>query len=126
MTFKSELVGAIITVLVSVIASSGFWAWVSSRMRSHDATTELLRGLAHDRIIQSGMYFIRRGYVTYGEFEDYHVYVYEPYQKLGGNGLAEQVYNQVKSLPLVTDQQAFELQEQRRRQECCRTESTGF
>lgn len=125
MTFKSELVGAIITVLVSVIASSGFWAWVSSRMRSHDATTELLRGLAHDRIIQSGMYFIRRGYVTYSEFEDYHVYVYEPYQKLGGNGLAEQVYNRVKSLPLVTDQQAFELQEKRRRQECCRTESTG-
>lgn len=60
-------------------------------------------GLDHDRITCLGQKYIDRGYVTQNEYENLIDYLYNPYKKLGGNGTAEKVVNEVKQLPLKED-----------------------
>lgn len=91
---------AVFTIIGSIAASGGFWAWLSKRDARKGATHQLLLGLAHDRIVHLGMGYIDRGWVTKDEFEDLLKYLYIPYSEFGGNGLAEKVMNDVKALPM--------------------------
>lgn len=93
-------VSIVIAIFASVMASSGFWVYIQSRGHLKSSTTKLLMGLAHDRIIHVGTGYIVRGWVTYAEYEDFMVYLYEPYQAFGGNGLAQKVVEDVKRLPI--------------------------
>lgn len=90
----------IATIICSVLASSGLWAYISKRMDHKDARTELLIGIAHDRIIFLGMSYVHRGFITQEEYENLHHYLYEPYKKAGGNGSAERVIKEVEKLPI--------------------------
>lgn len=90
----------ILTIIGSVLASSGLWTFISKRMDSKDARTELLIGIAHDRIIFLGMSYVDRGFITQEEYENLHTYLYEPYRKAGGNGSAERVIKEVERLPI--------------------------
>lgn len=89
-----------ITVFCAVVASSGFWAWLSKRNDRKDVKTKVLIGLAHDRIIYLGMKYIERGYVTRDEYENLNDYLYEPYKEMGGNGSAKRVMESVQKLPI--------------------------
>lgn len=89
-----------ITVFCAVVASSGFWAWLSKRNENKDVKTKVLIGLAHDRIIYLGMKYIERGYVTRDEYENLNDYLYEPYKEMGGNGSAKRVMESVQKLPI--------------------------
>ena len=95
---------ALITMFVTAIASTGFWTFMQSRSTKNSAEKELLVGLAHDRIINVGKQYIRRGWITYDEYADFLKYLYEPYEKLGGNGLALRVKNEVDHLPVSNDE----------------------
>lgn len=95
-----DLVQIIITVIASVLASSGFWAWLMKRSDRDDAQVQLLRGIAHNMIIDSGMTYIKRGWISKDEYNDFEKYLYEPYEKTGGNGLAHRVYMEVQKLPI--------------------------
>lgn len=92
----------IVTIVGSVIASSGFWAFIQKRSERKDKKTKLLLGLAHDRIIALGMRYVTRGWISEDEFEDLHDYLYIPYHEAGGNGSAERVMNEVKKMELRT------------------------
>lgn len=91
---------SVITILCSVLASSGFWAYMQKRSEKKDGRTQLLIGLAHDRIIDLGMKYIERGWITQDEYENLNDYLYEPYEKEGGNGSAKRVMAEVKKLPI--------------------------
>ena len=95
----SELAQVIIASLLSVAASSGFWAYIMRRLDKRDVQTEMLVGLAHDRIMDLGMKYIERGYITSAEYENLQKYLYEPYEKLNGNGSAERIMKEVCALP---------------------------
>lgn len=88
------------TAVTSIGASSGFWAYITRRDSQKGAAVQLLLGLAHDRIIFLGKKYIEQGWLTYDEYEDLEKYLVSPYSQFGGNGLAEQVWMQVKQLPL--------------------------
>ena len=90
----------VITIFSSVLASSGLWAYLSKRMESKDVKTEMLIGLAHDRIMYLGISYIERGYITQDEYENLKVYLFEPYEKLGGNGSAKKIMREVDKLPI--------------------------
>lgn len=90
----------IITIVCSVLASSGLWAYISKRSESKDAKTELLIGIAHDRIMFLATSYIDRGYITRDEYENLYEYLYNPYRKAGGNGSAEHIMKQVDKLPI--------------------------
>ena len=90
----------IITIICSVIASSGFWAYLQKNLEKKDVKTEMLVGLGHDRIVYLGMVYIERGYVTQDEYENLFEYLYKPYEKMGGNGSAKRIMNEVNKLPI--------------------------
>lgn len=90
----------LITVLSSVLASSGLWAYLTKRLEKKDVKTEMLIGLGHDRIMYLGMTYIERGYITSDEYENLYEYLYKPYEKMGGNGSARRVMNEVNKLPI--------------------------
>ena len=94
-----DWVQMIVTVVCSVVASSGFWAFMQNRASKKDANTKLLIGLAHDRICYLGVKYIERGYITQDEFENLNDYLYVPYRERGGNGSAQRVMKAVKKLP---------------------------
>lgn len=89
-----------ITVLCAVIASSGFWAYLTKRGEKKDIKTRMLVGLAHDRIMFLGMQYINRGYITRDEYENLYEYLYKPYEEMGGNGSAKRVMQEVDKLPI--------------------------
>lgn len=92
------------TLIVSVMASSGFWAFLQSRVnsaRKHSESTErVLLGLAHEIIMARSKSYITRGWVTTDELEDLYRYLYKPYKDLGGNGSAERIVDRVNNLQI--------------------------
>lgn len=90
----------VLTVVSSVLASSGLWAYITKRLEKKDVKTEMLIGLGHDRIMYLGMSYIERGYITSDEYENLYEYLYKPYEKMGGNGSAKRVMNEVNKLPI--------------------------
>ena len=95
-----ELTQIIITIVSSVLASSAFWAFVTKRLDKKDVRNKMLVGLAHDRIMYLGKIYIERGYITQDEYENLHDYLYVPYEKMGGNGSAKRVMEEVDKLPI--------------------------
>lgn len=90
----------ILTAVASVLASTGFWTFLQSRMNKKSLTRKMLLGLAHDRIIDLCMEYIARGSITHEELENLLDYLYDPYEKMGGNGSAKRLVDIVKTLPV--------------------------
>lgn len=102
-------------VLVSVLtvaASSGFWAYMQRRDSTRTQTDRLLRGLAYDKIVSMGMMYIERGWITKDEYEEYQKYLFAPYKALGGNGVTDRVMAAVSNLPLQSRARYAELMQQ--------------
>ena len=89
-----------VPLAVAVLTSSGLWALVSKRADKNDAERKMLVGLAHDRITQLGMAYLARGYITQDEYENLNDYLYQPYEKMGGNGSAKRIMEEVRKLPI--------------------------
>lgn len=96
----TEFFQAIITVICSVIASSSFWLFIDKKTSKKDLTSQMLIGLAHERIVSLGMEYIKRGSITRDEYEDLHDYLYKPYEALGGNGSAKRIMDEVDKLEI--------------------------
>ena len=94
----------LLTVFSSVLASSGLWAYITKRLEKKDVKTEMLIGLGHDRIMYLGMSYIDRGWITSDEYENLYEYLYKPYEKMGGNGSAKRIMNEVNKLPIHKSQ----------------------
>lgn len=90
----------LLTILSSVLASSGLWAFILARLDRHSAEKQMLVGLGHDRIMFLGMSYINKGWITQDEYENLSTYLYEPYKKLGGNGSAHKIMQEVDKLPI--------------------------
>lgn len=89
-----------VPLVVAVLTSSGLWAVVAKRVDKGDAQRKMLVGLAHDRIVHLGMVYVDRGYITQDEYENLNDYLYAPYEKIGGNGSAKRVMEEVRRLPI--------------------------
>ena len=89
----------IITIIVAVFGSTGFWTWLMSSKKKKSAEQKLLLGLAYSEIIKRCEWAIEKGAISADKYNDLNRYLYEPYKALGGNGTAEKMMNQVKALP---------------------------
>jgi hypothetical protein len=96
----------LITVVCSVMASSGFWSYFQKRSERTDVKTKMIKGLGHDRIMYLGMHYLERkdetgnAYITKDEYENLHDYLYEPYKEMGGNGSAARIMQEIDKLPI--------------------------
>lgn len=89
-----------VTIICSILASSGLWAWIQKKSDHKSAKTKMLLGLGHDRIVSLGMGYIERGWISSDEYENLYDYLYKPYVGLNGNGSAERVMEAVKKLEI--------------------------
>lgn len=95
-----HIIEQIITVGIAVFSSSGFWLYIQHKMERKDSKTQMLLGLAHDRLMAQGMDYIARGWLTDDEYENFNKYLYQPYHELGGNGTGDRIMRQVDGLKL--------------------------
>mgnify|MGYP007130623860 FL=1 len=89
----------IVTLIVAVFGSTGFWTWVQTRNKKKSAETRLLLGLAYSEIINRADACISRGWVEVDEYNELDRYLYRPYAEMGGNGTAQKLMNEVRNLP---------------------------
>lgn len=92
----------LITIVGSIFASSGFWAYLQRRHEKKDVKTRMLIGLGHDRVIYLGLKYVERGWITQDEYENLYEYLFKPYKEMGGNGSAEKIMHEVNKLPICT------------------------
>lgn len=92
----------IITIIVAIFASGGFWAFLTMVLQRKDEKSPeklMLRALAQDRIIHLAEKYIERGNITHDEYENIH-YLYGPYSLMHGNCLVGKYMEKVDRLPM--------------------------
>ena len=94
------MIDIVITIFCSVLASSGFWAFLSNKKKRDNAESKMILGLGYVKIVDLCMKYIDRGYITEEEYNSLYRYLYTPYKEMGGNGTAERMMNEVKKLPI--------------------------
>lgn len=80
----------------------------SELSRKISEIADAVKGQGHDRVVYLGGRYIQRGGITKDEYENLYDYIYLPYKALGGNGTAEKVMEDVKNLPIITQNEAYE------------------
>lgn len=63
-----------------------------------DTHGSAIAGLEHDRILHICKGYLKQGHISLEDYDDINKYLYEPYQKLGGNGTAKDVMERLKTI----------------------------
>lgn len=93
----------IVAIFTSVMASTGFWSFVSKFSTSKKNRDALLLSLANQQMIIIGQLYIDRGYITLAEYKNFQQYLWEPYEQMGGNGLGKKIHDEIEQLPIRKD-----------------------
>lgn len=93
------IIPIVVPIIVAIFASNGFWSYMQNRKKEKSAETELILGLAHDRIYDLCEKYIARGHIKTSEYDNL-MYIYRPYHKCGGNGTGDKLIEKVDKLPM--------------------------
>ena len=87
-------------LITTVLSGPGIWAWAKTRTQRNDSEDKLLLRVAKNQLVSQGREYLKRGYITMDEYEEYES-EYQVYAALGGNGLARRIFEQVDDLPMM-------------------------
>lgn len=87
-------------LITTVLSGPGIWAWAKTRTQRNDSEDKLLLQVAKNQLVSQGHEYLKRGYITMDEYEEYES-EYQVYTALGGNGLARRIFEQVDELPMM-------------------------
>lgn len=124
------MIQALIVALVPFITTlSGLVLYIKRRFRVSDEERKmyikLIMGLAHSKIVQLGITYMERGWITKDEYDDLQRYLFTPYHELGGNGTVERIMRAVERLPFKEEQRSL-LEQAFQDIPIRRTDPTGF
>lgn len=105
-------------IILSILGSSSLTSFIMFLINRRDSIKEnkkadtsarakMLIGLGHDRILDITDKIIKRGGITLKEKRNLR-YLYEPYKELGGNGDCEIGYDVCLKLPVLSEEEAIE------------------
>lgn len=97
LTKVAEMTNPAVTAL---LGSSGIWMWVKTKSDRNSTEDRLLLAVARNQLVEEGREYLKRGYITMDEYEEYEDQ-YKLYSDLGGNGLARRIFEQVDELPMM-------------------------
>ena len=97
LTKIAELANPAVTAL---LGGSGVWAWAKTKTDRNDTKNRLLLQVAKNQLVCQGRKYIKRGYITMDEYEEYET-EFKVYESLGGNGLARRIFKHVDDLPIL-------------------------
>ena len=117
----------LITALLSALSSSGVMSLIIYLIQRRDkkrekeeennsAQSRMLLGLGHDRIMHLTDKFVRRGAITLKEKRNLK-FLCDPYFDLGGNGDCQIGYDACVKLPVVSDEEAEDMDAKNKRKE---------
>ena len=93
----------IISIVISVIASSGFWAFLQYTLQARrdrkSVERSALLALLHDRLYSEMSNLMDQQQISKGIYENL-VYLYNPYIKLGGDGTCEKMFADISKKEL--------------------------
>lgn len=87
-------------LITTVLSGPGIWAWAKTRTQRNASEDKLLLQVAKNQLVSQGREYLKRGYITMDEYEEYES-EYQVYSNLGGNGLARRIFEQVDELPMM-------------------------
>ncbi len=97
LTKLAEMANPLVT---TVLSGPGIWAWAKTRTTRNQSEDKLLLQVAKNQLVTLGREYLKRGYITMDEYEEYEA-EYQVYSSLGGNGLARRIFEQVDNLPMM-------------------------
>ena len=97
LTKIAEITNPLIT---TVLSGPGIWAWAKTRTLQNNSKEKLLLQVVKSQLVAQGREYLKRGYITMDEYEEYES-EYHMYSALGGNGLARRIFEQVDDLPMM-------------------------
>ena len=100
------MTGQTIELFVTIFASAGFWEFIRFQFAKRSKTTKLLIGVSHSQIIRLCNMYVKRGWITHAEYDDFLTYLYNPYEEFGANGLAQRMKQEVDKLPMRSDSES--------------------
>ena len=86
-----------VTIVVSVLASSGFWQFIMLKTQKKSTQTQAILALLHNEIYKEAEKAIERGSITTDDFDNL-TCLYTPYKALGGNSTGDILYGKCKDL----------------------------
>ena len=99
MDAASYAITGVITLLVGIFGSTGFWTYKMSKQLKKSSESQMLMGICYVMIIRHCSTWIDQGWADPDALADLQKYLYEPYKAAGGNGTAEMLMSKVKCLP---------------------------
>lgn len=87
----------------ALLGAPGLWAFLKAKTDRNSTEDELLLVLVRARIIEEGERYLERGYILSGEYADFYEELYKPYKDMGGNGLAQHIFERIEKLPMLPD-----------------------
>lgn len=87
-------------LITTVLSGPGIWAWAKTRTTRNQSEDRLLLQVAKNQLVTQGRKYLKRGYITMDEYQEYEA-EYQVYSDLGGNGLARRIFEQVDDLPMM-------------------------
>ena len=102
----------VVPLLVAVAGCGGFWTYIEKRQAKRDderkketeedrAIRDAVKAMIRVEIIRESLRCIHYGSVSMEEADSL-MELYEPYEKLGGNGNGKRLYEQAMALPRRT------------------------
>ena len=92
----------VVTIVVAMFASAGFWAFLQNMVCKTRALDKLQLALVQDRFVCLAQGCINNGNVTKQEYKIL-LDIFTPYNKAGGDGLVDKYWAEVNKLPLVDE-----------------------
>ena len=90
----------IVTIVVSVLASSGLWQFLILKTQNKSTQTQAILALLHNEIYSQAEKAILKGSITTEELDNL-TCLFSPYEKMGGNGTGRVLYEKAKNLTQV-------------------------
>lgn len=81
----------IVSVIVAIFASTGFWDWLKSRRKKMTPYEQVTMAMGRDRLNFLSKKHLRDGYIPEDEFESFKE-LGEAYIDAGGNTMAKELY----------------------------------
>lgn len=92
----------IVTIVVAVIASTGFWTFLQKVISKPRALDRLVLALTQERFVCFAQKSIDQGNITR---QDYKILmdIFKPYKEADGDGLVDKYWAEINKLPLVEE-----------------------
>lgn len=93
---------SVMTVFAATLGASGFWTLIQALVSQKHQSDDLIKGLGHFRVLDECDKYIKRGWITPEEYDDFYRYLGTPYLHAKANGLARKAMEELDRLPRRT------------------------